>query len=461
VKKGFCSKKKTMLVAFCVMWTMASPFAFANESSADDLSQAIKQQEILLQKLNAQKQDLAKADEKQKSEMAATIKSIEDQQIQQQKVLTAIQAQLGDKTAATTQANMALALKTVQDQQAQQQQILTAIQAQLGDKTATTAQQSLVGSIAKLQDQQTQQQQFQEGLKATLDAIQANQTSQSLEAKQPDETTKTLIDSVVALQQQVNLLRNNQLDKVYQPAGTAPVMSDNANTQDAVGAERDAEMNFSYVPGGLYKIYCKVGYLTDVRFHPGEKVTFVGGGDTSKWMIDTANTDSPEGSIAHLYIKPVSGNATTNLIINTTKHSYQILVNASNWYNPIVNWTYSSEEQLAGKIAKEKDSAFFVSNDMNVTKPENLNYNYKIENDKKLKWAPTMVFDDGAKTYIKLSDALRTGNSPVLYIKEKNSKKLALVNYRIKDNYYIVDRLFDQAELRVTEKEFVRISAKR
>jgi type IV secretion system protein VirB9 len=216
-------------------------------------------------------------------------------------------------------------------------------------------------------------------------------------------------------------------------------------------------MSFAYANGGMYKIYCKVGYLTDIRFKPGEKITFVGGGNTAQWTLDTANTGSGETSVAHLYIKPNFKDVNTNLIVNTTNHSYQIVLNSSDWYNPIVSWTYTSEEQIAAKLGQAKDDVLFTERSLNLLSPEGLNFSYKIKKDDDCRWAPTMIFDDGMKTYIKMPSSIRQGNAPVLFIKEKGKKELSLVNYRIKDGYYIVDRLFSQAELRVSEKDYVRI----
>jgi len=61
-----------------------------------------------------------------------------------------------------------------------------------------------------------------------------------------------------------------------------------------------------------------------------------------------------------------------------------------------------------------------------------------------------MVFDDGLKTYLKMPETMVADEAPVLFIKD--GKKLLLVNYRVKNGYYIVDRLFKEAVLRVGKK---------
>lgn len=223
-------------------------------------------------------------------------------------------------------------------------------------------------------------------------------------------------------------------------------------TQDAINAQGDSTMVFSYAPNQLYKIYCKVGYLTDLAFKKGEKITYVGGGDTAKWMIDTAEADGTP----HMYIKPINPNATTNLIVNTTKHSYQIICNAGDWYNPMVSWSYSAEERFANNMQAKKDEQIYTSQ-LNISHPEQLNFGYQI--DGKSKWKPDMVFDDGEKTYIQFN-SMSKNKMPILFIKEPNKKDISLVNYRIKDNYYIVDKLFIEAELRVSDKEKIKITKK-
>ena len=65
-----------------------------------------------------------------------------------------------------------------------------------------------------------------------------------------------------------------------------------------------------------------------------------------------------------------------------------------------------------------------------------------------------MVFDDGSKTYIKMPETMKSGDAPALFVKENNT--LVLVNYRVKISYYIVDRLFEEVEMR-NGKQLVKI----
>ena len=218
-------------------------------------------------------------------------------------------------------------------------------------------------------------------------------------------------------------------------------------TQDAINSQGNSTMIFAYAKNQLYKIYCRNGYLTDLEFKKGEKVTFVGGGDTSAWSINSTEVDGTP----HLYIKPVVQTSTTNIIVNTTKHSYQIILNTSDWYNPMVCWSYDAEEQLSNLLQQKNDMGT-----LNVSNPDQLNFDYEISGNSDCK--PTTVFDDGTKTYIKFKDINR--KMPVLFAKGKGKKDVSLINYRVKDNYYIVDKIFAEAQLRVSDKEIITIKHK-
>ena len=70
-----------------------------------------------------------------------------------------------------------------------------------------------------------------------------------------------------------------------------------------------------------------------------------------------------------------------------------------------------------------------------------------------------MVFDDGKKMIIKFKHL--TGRLPVLFGREHGKRTLSMLNYTVKDNCYIVDRICDEVELRVSEDEKVRIKRKK
>ena len=224
-------------------------------------------------------------------------------------------------------------------------------------------------------------------------------------------------------------------------------------TQDAINSQGNSTMVFRYAPNQLYKIYCRMGYLTDLAFHKGEKITFAGGGDTAGWAVNSTTVDG----VPHLYIKPVVETSDTNLIVTTDHHSYQLLLQTSDWYNPMVVWSYDIEDSEQMQNVLEQD-AKNVTSGLAVGSPEQLFFEYEIKGDGEFR--PTMVFDDGKKMFIKFKRL--SGRLPVLFGRERGKKLLSMLNYTIKDNCYIVDRICDEAELRVSDsdKDVIRIRRK-
>ena len=73
---------------------------------------------------------------------------------------------------------------------------------------------------------------------------------------------------------------------------------------------------------------------------------------------------------------------------------------------------------------------------------------YTIIDKNKVDWKPDAVFDDGNKTYIRMPQ--RFSETPAFYV--YLDKKETLSNFRVKGRYYIVDRLFDRAYLKIGNK---------
>ena len=73
------------------------------------------------------------------------------------------------------------------------------------------------------------------------------------------------------------------------------------------------------------------------------------------------------------------------------------------------------------------------------------------------RWAPTAVLNDGVRTFITLSPDAAIDEAPALFV--RSGDELQLVNYRQADGVLIVDRVFDEAELRLGDRrpQIVRI----
>jgi type IV secretion system protein VirB9 len=114
----------------------------------------------------------------------------------------------------------------------------------------------------------------------------------------------------------------------------------------------------------------------------------------------------------------------------------------------MVTWTYGQEETELN--LREKESPLSKING-NI---ESLNFDYKISG---LVGSKLVVFDDGEKTILKFDKLPK--RLPSLFIKDK--KGIGLANYKIIDGCYILDRVADEIELRISDKERIKIKRRK
>lgn len=275
-----------------------------------------------------------------------------------------------------------------------------------------------------------------------------------IELENQSRTTNDLLSEVDSLHDKQDAIVRGDSSTHGYPATSnylvEPAYNTNVSyTQDAINAQGDSTMVFSYSPSQLYKIYCKLNYLTDITLKTGEPITFVGGGDTGQWMLDKSELDGT----AHLYLKPIAKGAKTNLIINTTHHSYQILCQEGDWYNPMIKWSYGTEDIMASVNKQQADSKLYIAT---VAGIDHLNFKYRLSGN--AAWKPVRVFDDENKTFIQFDKMAK--KLPTLFIREKGRKDASMVNYHTKDNCIVVDRTFTEGELR-SDNDVVKISAEK
>lgn len=359
------------------------------------------------------------------------------------------------------QISMASGSADYEAQIAQQQKVL----AELNQKKAKAETESILSKMADIESQI-----FNLKGKKNYDA-EAAVSSLSDQLNELRQQLATQIDAQTQILKEIKEMKSQQISPAntddgvdydnsgYHSVGNTskflvnpgPMQEEVGYTQDALNAQGNSTMVFKYAPNQLYKIYCRQGYLTDLAFKKGEKITFAGGGDTIGWSVSSTDADG----VPYLFIKPVVATSTTNLIVVTTHHTYQIILNTSDWYNPMVVWTYGAEDRQNNLIAQQKEDKI-VTGSVGVSSAENLNFDYEMKGSEDNR--PAMIFDDGSKTYIKFKKL--SNRLPVLFTREKGKRSLSIVNYKVKDNFYIIDKTFDYAELRFSDNEIIKIQSK-
>lgn len=212
-----------------------------------------------------------------------------------------------------------------------------------------------------------------------------------------------------------------------------------------------------YTPGALYQLYTTPGKVTDIALEPGEDIVDISAPDSVRWVIGDTRSGSGAGERRHVIVKPTRVDLQANLVIFTSRRTYHLeLKSTPETWMAAVSWEYPTDNLLALQAAnRERQAAAPIDTGLAL---EALRFRYEITGDKP-SWRPLRAFDDGRKVYIQLPDAIAQGEMPPLFVIGSEGDT-QLVNYRVRAPYYIVDRLFGAAELRLGGKhaQVVRIT---
>lgn len=211
-----------------------------------------------------------------------------------------------------------------------------------------------------------------------------------------------------------------------------------ARANDAARASPNAEnfeaarVVYSYTPGALYALHANPLYVSLILLEPGERVNAIAAGDTSRWSVTEAETQSDQSPRPLIMVKPQTANLRTNIAIVTDRRTYLVeaRANAGRTYMAELAWSYPQEARIAPA-------------------PAALNFGYRIRTlrGRAPAWVPAIVFDNGAQTFIEFAEGVAaTDMAPLFVITPEGAE---LTNYRVEGRRYIVDRLFEAAELRL------------
>ncbi|MFG1230439.1 P-type conjugative transfer protein TrbG [Xanthobacter wiegelii] len=238
------------------------------------------------------------------------------------------------------------------------------------------------------------------------------------------------------------------------PEPTDPAARVNqANAAARIQPVRDGFINamqvYPYTGGALYQVYTAVGQITDIALQPGETLVGSGpvaAGDTVRWIIGDTLSGTGATEQVHILVKPTRADLMTNLIVNTNMRTYHMeLRSTEKTYMASVSWQYPQDQLIALRRQNaEAQAAQPVASGVDLSK---VNFRYEITGDR-APWRPLRAFDDGRQVFIEFPRGIGQGEMPPLFVVGPEGKTSELVNYRVRGNYMIVDRLFAAAELR-------------
>jgi P-type conjugative transfer protein TrbG len=230
-----------------------------------------------------------------------------------------------------------------------------------------------------------------------------------------------------------------------------------ANKRSAQSPNKNGYFNaiqtYSYDPGAIYQIYTVPLRVTVLSMQPGEKV--IGkpvAGDAARWFLAFGSSMKDKVEQTLIYLRPYGPGQDTSMVISTDRRVYFLEIHSfegPDSYMAGVSWRYPDDEirelevAAANTAAREATVTAKLNRDLSSS-----NFQYKITVKRgRPSWTPEMVFDDGRKTYIKFPSSVLVREAPAFFVRQGDADQI--VAYIVRNDCYIVDMLFDVAELRL------------
>ena len=191
-----------------------------------------------------------------------------------------------------------------------------------------------------------------------------------------------------------------------------------------------------YSPNEVYQFIGHYGYQSTIEFGEDEKIQTVSIGDSLAWMVNPAGN--------RLFLKPIEQNALTNMTVITDKYSYLFELHAEETQDIraadmvfVVRFIYPQAD-TASLDYTQYEPLPDLEKDANK-----YNFDYTIRGSTVIE--PIRIFDDGNFTYFEFRD--KNAELPAFYTVDSTNNE-ALVNYRKRGNYIVVERLSPRFTLR-------------
>lgn len=209
---------------------------------------------------------------------------------------------------------------------------------------------------------------------------------------------------------------------------------------------------FAWSSGRVFEIWTAPLRVTTLTLGQGETLVSKAAGDTVRWQIGEVSSGADADRRTHVLLKPLERGLETNLVLTTNRRVYllDLKSGAADAFNAAVAW--DDVGPAGSKAGPEAEIENPKGPDPLVTPQGPLDARYRIEpQGRRPRWTPSSVFNDGLRTFIAFDAALQVDEAPVLFVLASDGEA-QMINYRQQGGLFVVDRLFDRAELRLGDR---------
>jgi type IV secretory pathway VirB9-like protein len=179
---------------------------------------------------------------------------------------------------------------------------------------------------------------------------------------------------------------------------------------------------FPHREGTLYRIDTAVQQPTDLMLQPGERYLSFAMGE-KRWKYEVSEGIDP----VHLVLMPTRPGLSTRGILRTSLATYllELRSNATTGL-AAVSWKHRTRQ-----VSVAESIAYY-------------GVGYGVNGGDHLAWRPMYVWDDGKHSYLLFDQAMRHTMTPIVSV--LHGEVSQVVNYRVKDRLFKVDRVLDAGE---------------
>ncbi len=203
-------------------------------------------------------------------------------------------------------------------------------------------------------------------------------------------------------------------------------------------------------------IVCAVLQVCDIQLQAGEQVNSIHLGDQVRWQVEPAITGGGGFEVQHLIVKPLDVGLETSLVVTTNRRTYHMRLRSHRQeFMPRVAFIYPEDAQAKWDAVKKREShAMEIKQSKTISATGeylgDLDFLYKVSGS--ASWKPLRVYNDGKKTIIQMPTTFAEQEAPILMVLREDSglfskSEETIVNYRLQEDRYVVDAVFDKAIL--------------
>jgi type IV secretion system protein TrbG len=192
----------------------------------------------------------------------------------------------------------------------------------------------------------------------------------------------------------------------------------------------------------------------DLSLQPGEQIDGFALGDDERFTAAPMTSGDPASPTPHAILKCKIAGIETSGAIYTSEHIYRVhlrcrektSLDSISYYYPDTTLAEMRAADAAPLTLPQQADPIAPTVDQS-----RLNYAYKIDGPAHLPWLPTKAWDDGTRVWVQLP---RTTSPIAPAVFGDNG---AALNFRLRNQFFVIDSLFNRAEL-VSGNDKVTIS---